>query len=38
MQGSVVAMDLDTERGEIDTNKRDETRQLGRLDFADLQL
>jgi hypothetical protein len=30
--------DLDTEHGGTDANKRDEARQLGRLNVADLQL
>jgi hypothetical protein len=35
---SVVATDLDTEHGETDAYKRDEGRQLGRLNVAGLQL
>jgi hypothetical protein len=37
LPGSVVATDLDTEDGGTDANKRDETRQGGRLGLADLQ-
>ena len=33
-----VATDLDTEHGGTDANKRDEARQLGRLNVVDLQL
>jgi hypothetical protein len=33
-----LATDLDTEHGGTDENKRDGTRQVGRLSVADLQL
>ena len=33
-----LATDLDTEHGGTDANKRDRTRQVGRLNVADLQL
>jgi hypothetical protein len=33
-----LATDLDTEHGGTDANKRDEARQLGRLNVAGLQL
>jgi hypothetical protein len=33
-----LATDLDTEHGATDANKRDGTKQFGRLSVADLQL